>query len=614
MREQRWKEAEDVCAETVEAMSKSFEGQDAMLATNLGVNYYQLAAVKRGLKKYEEAAECSLLAYESIVKSKLAMDFWSQVARQRADLLDVLGRFDEAKQVIEDHLERIEARHEAAVVERAQAQAKRKAKAERAAERIANGQEPEDEEDEEDDDDDEDENAAYNEQVASQGADAASLKHSTNIADNYMFLARLHFEHGEYERCIELLQKAHAMVPNFHYLSLLACAQFEAGLNKEAVATQTQIKKMRGYGELPISTSRTMLTKAHYLRQVSKKEAKWVFCIKLENKRVTPLSEEGRLPIGAYLEVFVRQHTSPVDDSSASDAAGAASYASVVAPSYASVASAGTKPKNRSFGPYTYVVTGDEKDNTLEIKGLLPGSIEARSVYEIVVYAYPNGEKASRIATHRQMARATDAVSALLGISSASALRSAEDMEEDIDSYSLPETSTGDAEDEEEVEETKSEGEKVEEINADSQASSSAPKEVTEETTEQKKDDSAEEKKEEVVAEEKKEVVEEKTEEKVEDALVAHNKAEEEAAIAEKMSEEPATGVIVVESQEEEAEPVVVASQTEEALADPTPGEAYGDEEEKEDSEPKPSVVEVTTEEAFAEPTPAESFSAEHSE
>lgn len=439
VRRQLWAEAEAVCEETIESMKKGFEGQDAMLFTNLAIQYYQLAGVQRGLKAYEKAAESSKIAYEHVVKSKLQPEFWSQVARQRADLLDALDRFEEAKTVMAEHLERIEAHHEIVSAEVASKLAKQKAKNEK----LLAGQMDANEDDEDDEDD-------IDEDATSQTQQTANQKHVNNVADNCMFLGRLHFERGYYAEAITYLEKAHGLHPNYHYLSILAGAQFESGLNTEAVATQAKLKELRPMGEMPISTSRTMLTKTHYLRQ-AKRDGAWVFAITVENKTLTPLSEEHRLPVGSYIEAFVRRFYSP--DEAIESTAGAL--------------------KNRSLGPYTYTVTGEEKDSILKINGILSEKLENGKVYEIVLFAYSSAEdKSNRIATHRQLARASDINNVFRNSMLSGAPFSQEELEEDLDDYAQIDASAATSA---LIEATTEDGETTEEINADAHAVASAP-------------------------------------------------------------------------------------------------------------------------------------------
>lgn len=544
VRRQSWAAAEEICEETIQAMQKGFEGQDTMLFTNLAIQYYQLAGVQRGLKKFKEAAESAKTSYEYVVKSKLQPEFWSQVARQRADILDALNLFDEAKAVMVDHLERIEAHHESLSATFAQKLAKQKVRAEK----LVSGEMPT-EEDLLDDEDDEDD---LDEDTATQSQQTVNQKHLTNVADNCMFLGRLHFERGFFNDAIAYLEKAHSMASNYHYLSMLACAQFEAGLAADAVITQNKIKELRSVGEMPISTSRAMLTKVHFLRQ-AKRDGPWVFSIEVENKKQSPLSEVHRLPAGTYIEAFVRRHYSPDE-----------------------VIPAGTK--KHSLGPYTYVVTNEEKDSILKINGLLSEKLEHGKVYEIVLFAYPSAvEKSNRIAAHRQLVRSADINHVFRSSMLSGAPFTQEQLEEDLDDYALPDTDAA-------VESTE-EGEDVsEEINADAAASSSAPAEQSTSATEA----SSEEKVEEIVAEEKTEEVkveepaapapvaveaveekqaEEKVEEvKVEEPIVAAPVVEAVEAVVEKI-EEIVEEVVAAPAVVEESAPAVEAVVVEEVIA-----------------------------------------------
>lgn len=512
VRRQSWADAEQICEETIAAMRRGFEGQETMLFTNLAIQYYQLAGVQRGLKKFKEASEASKTSYEYVVKSKLQPEFWSQVARQRADLLDALDLFEEAKLVMIDHLERIEAHHESLSATYAQKLAKQKARAEK----LVSGEMPT-EEDLLDDEDDED----LDEDAASQSQQAVNQKHLTNVADNCMFLGRLHFERGFFNDAIIFLEKAHSMAPNYHYLSMLACAQFEAGLAADAVITQSKIKELRSVGEMPISTSRAMLTKVHFLRQ-AKRDGPWVFSIEVENKKQAPLSEIHRLPAGTYIEAFVRRHYSPDE-----------------------AVPAGTK-KN-SLGPYTYVVTTEEKDSILKINGLLSEKLEHGKVHEIVLFAYPSAdEKSNRIATHRQLVRSADINHVFRSSMISGAPFTQDQLEEDLADYALPDGQVESTEDD-----------VAEEINADAAASSSAAVEHAAVVA------SYEEKVEEVVAEDKPEQVvaeETKAEEPVVAAVpevVAEEKVEEVAAEETKVEEAVAAVAAVVEAVEEKIEEIL---------------------------------------------------------
>src|SRR5690606_23849102 len=83
---------------------------------------------------------------------------------------------------------------------------------------------------------------------------------------NEMYLGRLCFECGEYEEAVEHLKKAISMHKSPYYYSMLAATYFELGLNEEAVEVQNTIKTLRTKEDLPITTSRTVITKLHYLR------------------------------------------------------------------------------------------------------------------------------------------------------------------------------------------------------------------------------------------------------------------------------------------------------------------------------------------------------------
>lgn len=574
VRRQMWAEAETICEETIVSMQLGFEGQEAMLFTNLAIQHYQLAGVQRGLKKYEAAAESSKIAYENVVKSKLAPDFWSQVARQRADLLDALDRFDEAKQVMVDHLKRIEAHHESLTANLAEKLAKQKVRAEK----IASGQMPEEEdglleEDDEDDDDDD-----IDEDSAAQSQQAVNQKHISTVADNHMFLGRLNFERGFYAEAAEALEQAYAMSPNYHYLSMLACAQFELGLAAEAVATQNKIKESRPHGEMPIATSRALITKTHYLRQ-AKRDGPWVFSIEVENKKTSPLAETTRLTAGTFIEAFVRRHYSPDE-----------------------AVPAGNK-KNRSQGPYTYTVTGEEKDCFMKIKGLLSDALENGKIYEIVLFAYSSAEKTERIATHRQLARAADINNVFRSSMLSGAPFSKEQLEEELDDYTLPVKGENAVEEEDEEEIV------AEEINADAQAGSSAPASV-EEIADFTANPEAE-KVEEVAAVEKV-VAAEKVDEqmaKIEESIAAVQ--EFIAAPVEEKAEEVVAVVEVVEVTEvavvNEDEKVEVVAVVEEPIAVATVVAVEAEEKPEE-------VVAVTVEEPVAVEESAEIVAADEEE
>src|SRR5690606_19296690 len=105
----RWEEAEKICIETIGLMQKCFEDQPESLHSNLAIQEYQIAVVRKNLKKFDEALESVVRAYEHATESKLKLDFMSAVARQRADILDALDRVEDAKAVMKDHLERMEA-------------------------------------------------------------------------------------------------------------------------------------------------------------------------------------------------------------------------------------------------------------------------------------------------------------------------------------------------------------------------------------------------------------------------------------------------------------------------------------------------------------------------
>jgi tetratricopeptide (TPR) repeat protein len=371
-----WEEAEGMCLETIKLFESSFAGQDDTLNSNLGIQYYQLAVVKRNLKKLEEAVECNKTAYDYVTKSKLKAEFASAIARQRSDVLDALGRFDEAKVVMLDHIERIEALQKAS-------------------------------ESEKKDGEDVDENDENPSQTSPKQVSAH------NLTDNMLFLARLHFEHEEYEASIDYLKKAYEIVPSPYYLSMLASAQFEAGLNDDALATQSQLKKLRPGGEMPISSSRFLLTKTHHLRQ-AKADGDWTVNIQVENKPVVPLGSEMKLKPGTLIECFVRRHYD---------------------------ADEAVTEQNNSVGPFIYIVKGDEVDNCIIIKGHLLKKLESSKIYEIVLNIYASQQdKSQKLGSHRQLARAlsfnTIQMSRMMGENYPAIV---DELSEDLDDYALPE-------------------------------------------------------------------------------------------------------------------------------------------------------------------------------
>src|SRR5688500_16426189 len=75
VKRKQWSEAETICQEVIDCFQLSFANQEEQLHTNLGIQYYQLAVIKRSLKKLEEAIHCTRNAYEHIVQSKLKPEF-----------------------------------------------------------------------------------------------------------------------------------------------------------------------------------------------------------------------------------------------------------------------------------------------------------------------------------------------------------------------------------------------------------------------------------------------------------------------------------------------------------------------------------------------------------
>lgn len=511
-----WSDAEPICVETIGVLSRSFEGQDEALHSNLGIQHYQLSVVKRNLKKLEEALENAVKAYEHVIQSKLKMEFSSSIARQRADILDAMGRFEDAKTVMLDHVERLKAMEATAKQQREQQLA------------LKSG-------DEEDDD-----NAA--ESPAAPPAPAP-----TNMADNLLFLARLNFEHAHYTDAIELLKNAFALVPSPYYLSMLASAQFEAGLNDEAVATQAQLKKLRPGQEMPICTSQLFITKLHYLRQ-TKLDGKWVFHIEVENKPLVPMGTELRLKAGALVECFVRRHADP------DEPIGALSTASL----------ASTSTSNPiTQGPYTYVLKGDEKDNAIKIRGLIPSTakIEPSAYYEIVLHCYASPQdKAHKVGTHRQLVKATAfnaiAFQRLLGESPLTAADLGED-DEDLEDYALPEPTEVIEDMEEEVAEIHADevAADVVEVEADETLVVSLPKENADSVKEKEVQEEA--------------VEAQKEEQKIHDEIqLAKQEVEEDEKLAAEPEAAPVEALKEAEAVVEEAKQVEEAPKQSESVAE----------------------------------------------
>ena len=375
-----WEEAEAHAQTSCDLFEAHMEGSEDARNSTVGIQKYQLCVVKKNLKKLDEALAAAEQAYEYIIKSKMRAEFSSAIARQRADILDALGRFPEAKAVVLDHLERLEALPVVA----------------------ANPDDPQ-----------------------------SQPPPPTNRADNLLFLARLHFEHGEYDEAIKLLKSAHEIVPSPYYLSLLAGAQFEAGLTEDALNTQTQLRRSRISGEFPISSSKLLITRVFSLRQ-KKLDGPWTFDIELELKTTNPMGTDYRTAAGSIIEAVVRRHYETDE------------VAPVDAP----------KPS----GPFRYTVTGTEVDGSVKLKGLV-SKCDPMAVYEIVITIL-DGTTKEKLGVHRQLARANSYTPrsryAALGEGS-------EFDDEEMDDYALPETV------EELIEEdaAAAEDEEIEEIMAD---------------------------------------------------------------------------------------------------------------------------------------------------
>lgn len=359
-----WVEAEPVCAETCAIFEKTFAEQEDNLNSNLGLQKYQLCIVKRNLKKLDEALAAATSSYEYTTKSKLRSEFSSAVARQRADILDALGRYPEAKQTMQDHLERLASQEVAA--------------------KPADGEEP-------------------------SGPPAPS---PNNRSDNLLFLARLSFEHSDYDEAIKLLKQAYELVPSPYYLSMLASSQFEAGLNEDALKTQADLKRLRINGEMPITASRLLLTRNFHIRQ-KKLDGAWTFDIAVENKPETPMGTTHHLKADNIIECYVRVHYDPEE------------AIPVDAP----------KP----IGPFVYTVKGDEADNVIKIRGILP-KVLAATVYEIVLTSYNSKERTERLGTHRQLARAQAYNATAYKFANLGSPFGDEDEEFDDEDYILPES------------------------------------------------------------------------------------------------------------------------------------------------------------------------------
>jgi tetratricopeptide (TPR) repeat protein len=376
-----WAEAEAYCEEVLTLYSKSFAGQEEQLNTNLGIQYYQLTVVKRNLKKLDEAVECAIKAYQHIIQSKLKPEFSSAIARQRADILDGLNRYDEAKAVMIDHIERMEAKHKASLEAKQEKDKTVKS--------------------EEDDEISPDESQSPENMVS-----------PNNLTDNMLFLARLQFEHEEYDEAVTWLRKAIEVFPSPYYSSMLAAVLFDAGRVDEALEVQAQLKKTRTTGDFPIAASRNLLTKVHYLRQ-SKLDGPWTVHIQVTNQAIKTLDDTLRLKPGSLLELYVRRHYN------ADEAVAGAAV---------------------TMGPFVYIVKGDEPDNILTIKGILPQALQSNAVYEIVIRQYPSqNEKSpeSLLGTHRQLARAM----AYSSLSMSNLMGPPDDFSDDLDDYALPEPS-----------------------------------------------------------------------------------------------------------------------------------------------------------------------------
>jgi len=383
-KQHKWEDAEKYGMEAVELYEKTLVDHDEQRFVQLGISYFQLISAKRSLKKMEDALECAVKAYENLIKSKLKPDFSSAAARQRADILDILGRYDEAISVVRDHIERIEALRASSL----EAAAANKDKTV---------------DDENGDDDDE---------AAPGGAPAVSVH---LIGDNLLFLARLMFQHSDYADSIAACQKAIALSPSPYYYSLLSSVQFEAGRMADALETQTQLKKIRPTGELPIATSKNLLTKSSHIRQ-PKLDGPWTVLMHLANQNIKIGDDALRLPAGTLLEMYVRRHLD-AHEPVTGDAT--------------------------PMGPFIYIVKGDENNQTLIMKCLLPKALESNGVYEIIIHQYPSQDQRTaeqRIGTHRQMTRATAYSSiSLHHLNGMPAPPGADDSSDDLDDYVLPE-------------------------------------------------------------------------------------------------------------------------------------------------------------------------------